>query len=116
MQDIQEVFRRVQENRKKLKDLRTAYKDALANVQEYSEIVEKAKTLRERKKQIEGTVKNDFASEFTQMEDIQIDIQSDMELMSDLAMTQLMKGETVQVTDEYDQNYEPTFSVKFKKT
>jgi len=30
-------------------------------------------------------------------------------------MTKLMKGETVEVKDEYDNTYEPIFSVRFKK-
>ena len=31
-------------------------------------------------------------------------------------MTKLMKGESVSVSDEYENEYEPVFSVKFKKT
>ncbi len=115
MQNIQEVFARIQKNKKQLKDLKSAYSDALKNVQEYVEVLEKLKTLREKKKQIENTVRQDFATEFQQIEDIKIDIESDQEMLNDIALTQVMKGETVAVTDEYEQNYEPIFLVKFKK-
>lgn len=115
MQNIQEVFLRVQENKKKLKDLKETYKDALANEIEYKSIVEQLKTLREKKKQIEYMVKESFKGEFTQMEDLQIDIKSDQEMLSDIALSQVMKGETVEVKDEYENGYEPNFSVKFKK-
>ena len=115
MQNIQEVFIRIQENKKKLKDLKSTYKEALESAAGYKDVVDQLKTLREKKKQIETMVKQDFSGEFTQMEDLQIDIQSDMEMMSDIALSQVMKGETVSVKDEYENDYEPIFAVKFKK-
>jgi predicted nuclease with TOPRIM domain len=115
MQDVQEIFNRIQELKKKAKDIRSAYKDALAASGEYSEVGEKIKTLRERRKQIETSVKNDFSGEFTKLEDFKIDLESDNTMLSDAALTKLMKGETVEVTDEYNNKYEPMFSVKFKK-
>ncbi len=115
MQDIQEIFNHIQEIKKKQKDIRSAYKDALTSSQEYIEIGEKIKTLRERKKQIESSVKADFSSELTKLDDYKIDLESDNVMLSDAAMSKLMKGETVAVTDEYNNNYEPVFSVKFKK-
>ncbi len=115
MQNIQEVFIRIQENKKKLKDLKSTYKEALESATGYKDVVEQLKTLREKKKQIEISVKADFSGEFTQMEDLQIDIQSDQEMLSDIALTSVMKGETVSVKDQYEQEFEPTFAVKFKK-
>lgn len=115
MQNIQEIFGRIQKNKKKMKDLKSSYSDALKTVQEYVEINEKLKTLREKKKSIENTIRQDFTNEFQQIEDLKIDLESDQELLNDIAMTQVMKGETVSVTDEYEQSYEPIFQVKFKK-
>ena len=116
MQDLQEIFNRIQQAKKKKKDLETAYKDALATSLEFQEIKDKLKTLREKKKQIEITIREQFSSELTQIDDLKIDIASDMEMLTDIAMTKLMKGETVEVKDEYDNAYEPTFKVTFKKT
>lgn len=115
MQDIQEIFVRLQEARKKQKELKSVYRQALDNSLEYQEIGEKLKTLRERRKQIENTTKEQFAGELTKLEDLKIDIESDLELLSDVAMSKLIKGETVEVKDQYDNQYEPIFSVKFKK-
>ena len=115
MQSIQEVFARLQENKKKQKDLRSAYKDALETSLEYQEITEKLTALREKKKQIEQTVKEQFANELTKLDDLKIDLSSDLEVLTDLAMTQLMKGETVEVKDEYENTYQPVFKVNFKK-
>jgi len=115
MQDIQEIFNRVQKIKKEQKDLRASYKDALANSGEYVEIGEKLKTLRDRKKQIEASVRSDMGSDFTKLEDLKIDLESDIEMLSDMALTKMMKGETIEIKDEYDNKYEPVFTVRFKK-
>lgn len=116
MTNIQEIFTRINETKKKQKDIRSAYKEALDTSLEYKEINDKLKTFREKKKQIEGAIKQQFSSEITKLEDYAIDLASDHELLSDAALTKLMKGETVEVQDEYENKYEPLFSVKFKKT
>jgi hypothetical protein len=115
MQDIQEIFSRVREAKKKMKDLKEAYKDALETSQAYQETNESLKTLREKKKQIERVTKEQFSGELTQIDDLKIDIASDMELLSDIALTKFMKGEEIEITDEYDNSYEPVFRVNFKK-
>lgn len=115
MQDIQEIFNRVQEIKKKQKDIRSSYKEALASSQEYVELVDKLRTMREKKKQLENTIKSDFSSEFTKLDDLKIDLESDMEMLSDIAMTKVMKGEAIEIKDEYENSYEPIFTVRFKK-
>lgn len=116
MQDVQAIFNRMQVAKKKQKDIKSAYSDALKQNAEYQELLEKIKALQVRRKQIEVSVKQDFSSEFTKLDDLKIDINSDQELLTDAAVTKMMKGETVEVKDEYDQTYQPVFSVKFKKT
>lgn len=115
MQDIQEIFSRIQQVKKEQKGIKEAYRDALSTSQEYKEVTDKIKTLRERKKQIELSTQQDFASEWEKLENYKRDLQADATLLSDAALTKFMKGETVQVTDEYNNNYEPVFTVKFKK-
>jgi predicted nuclease with TOPRIM domain len=115
MQDLQEVFNRMQEVKKKQKEIRSTYKEALDSSEEYKEVSDKLKSLRERKKQIENTIKESYAGELTKLDDYKIDLESDAEMLNDLALTKLMKGETVQVVDEYNNTYEPLFTVKFKK-
>lgn len=115
MQDLQSIFNRLEESKKQLKDIRRSYKEALENVQSYVELGEELKVLREKKKQIETTVRQEFSGEFMKMEDLKIDIASDMELISDIAMSQIMKGDTVEITDKYENDYEPVIKVTFKK-
>ncbi len=116
MADIQEIFSRILETKKKQKDIKSAYRDALASSEEYKTIDGKIKELRARKKQIENSIKQDFSGEFQKLDDFAVDLESDNTMLSDAAFSKLVKGETVAVVDEYNNNYEPLFTVKFKKT
>ena len=95
--------------------IKSSYRDALASSVQYKKITDELKELRTKKKEVEDSIKADFHNEFTKLDDLKIDLESDYELLSDIALTQLMKGETVKVTDEFETNYDPIFSVKFKK-
>jgi len=115
MANLEEVWTRIRETQKKQKDIRNSYKDALATSPTYQETLDKFNTLKEKKKSIEAQIKNSFGSEFDKLESMKLDIQTDKELLSDIALTQLMKGQTVELKDEHDNEYEPHFSVKFTK-
>ncbi|HBU06532.1 MAG TPA: hypothetical protein DEB09_00435 [Candidatus Magasanikbacteria bacterium] len=115
MQDLQAIFNRLQEAKKKQKDIKASYKEALKNSSSYTDLVDELKTLRAKKKEIEEAVRRDFGSEFTKLEDLKIDIESDTELITDIAITQLMKGESIAIKDEDGKDYEPVFKVNFKK-
>lgn len=115
MQDIQQIFNRIQESKKKQKEIRKMYKDALDGVMEYQETQEKMKSLREKKKRIETTIKEQFTSEITKLEDIKIDLESDTQLISDIALAKVSKGELIEIKDQDENDYEPIFNVRFKK-
>ncbi|MDQ3018334.1 MAG: hypothetical protein M3Q64_00465 [bacterium] len=115
MSNIQEVFNRIQETKAKTREVRKMYKDALDSSHEYQEVLEKLETLKARKKQIETQFKEDSMNDFKKLDAYKMHIKTDMEMLSDLALNDLMAGKTVEVVDEHDQKYEPLFSVKFKK-
>ena len=115
MQNIQTVFNRIQENKNKAKELRKVYKDALESNGEFVEVREKMKTLRENKKRIETAIKEQFSHEIIKLEDLKIDLETDNELLADIALTQMLKGEALAITDKDANEYEPIFKVNFKK-
>ncbi|MFA7314689.1 MAG: hypothetical protein WC025_02030 [Candidatus Magasanikbacteria bacterium] len=115
MQDIQEIFNKIEESKKQMKEIKASFKEALEGVQEYQGIQEQMKTMREKRKQVEQTIKEQFASEITKLEDLKIDIESDMEVLTDIAISKISKGESIGITDKYSNEYEPIFKVKFKK-
>jgi predicted nuclease with TOPRIM domain len=115
MIDIQELFNRIQQTKKKQKDIKTLYADALKNSAGYQDVLDKIKALREKKKQLEAGVKAEFVAEFSQLDAYQTDLASDTTLLSDAAVSLLMKGESIEVQDEFHNNYDPIVVVKFKK-
>ena len=115
MPNIQEIFNRINENRAEQKDLKRIYRDALDNTAKYKEVVEEIKKLTEKKKQVVTSVQNDFKPEFDRLDQLKADMEADQTLLSDMALTQLLKGESVNIIDKNDTSYEPLFSVKFIK-
>lgn len=116
MVDIQEIFNRIQVNKKKQKDIKMLYKDAFKNSLDYQNVVSTANALKEKKKKIETGIKDQYASEIAKLDALEMDIKADAELLTDAAVTMIMKGERVEVQDEFKNTYDPVFSVKFKKT
>ena len=116
MAKLEEIFNKIQNSKKEQREIKAMYKDSLSNSAEYKKIAEEIGELKEKKKRIEENAKHDFSSEFTKLDSLKTDIESDKTILADLAINQLMKGETVEIIDDYNNKYEPIFSVKFKKS
>jgi predicted phage-related endonuclease len=116
MLNIQEVFIKIREMKKEQKDLRDMYKDAIAQADKYEEIVEEIKVLREKKKEIETRIQSELGRAWEKFEDLKVEMDAQKEMLSDIALTTLMKGETVVVKDEFENAYEPNWKVSFKKS
>jgi uncharacterized coiled-coil DUF342 family protein len=112
---LQLIFDAVAEKKQKAKELREMYSDALSNADEFMELTEKIKELREKKKVIEERIQNQLGRAWEQLEDVKSDIESDKVMMTDVAMRNLMDGVTVAVKDQFDNEYEPVWGVKFRK-
>lgn len=116
MQDLQEVFNQIKDLNKEQKEIRAEYKDSLLNAGEYETTQEQLTELKEKKKEIETMVQNQMGSRHDKLEEIKEKLLQLKQTQSDIAMSQLMSGKTVEVKDEYDNLYEPQFAVSFKKT
>jgi uncharacterized coiled-coil DUF342 family protein len=116
MLDMQQVFSEIREAKKEMKELRAQYKDALAQTDKYQETVEKTTQLREEKKKIETRVQQQLGKAYEKLEELKAEVAAKEELLNDIAMTTLMDGKTVEVVDEFQNRYEPTYVVRFKKT
>ena len=115
MADLKEVFNRIKETKSKQKEIRGMYKDALSQSMEYQKLLEDLDKLKIRKKEIEISIKDEMRADIEKLDAYRMHIKTDQEMMSDLAINQLMSGETVELIDENDQKYEPVFTVRFKK-
>ncbi|PJE77251.1 hypothetical protein COV05_00155 [Candidatus Uhrbacteria bacterium CG10_big_fil_rev_8_21_14_0_10_48_16] len=115
MPKLEEIYHRLEANKKRRKEINKMLKDELTHSSRYQEIVEEMQTLREEKKGIEQNVRagNSDASD---LDEIKIEIQTDQELLADMALNMYVKNETVEIKDEYDQTWYPVFKVNFKKS
>lgn len=116
MQNMQRVFDEIREAKKEMKKLREQYKDALEQTDNYQDTVEKMKVLREEKKKIETRIQGQLGKTYEKLEELKVEVAGKEEMLNDIAMTTLMDGKTVEVVDEYQNRYEPTYVVRFKKT
>jgi len=114
-QGLPDVFKRIQDRKKEQRELRAMYRDALAVNGEYQKILEEAADLKIKKKKLEATIKTDFKDEFDKLEGIKLNLAGDAQLLSDLAINKLTSGEIVKIIDENKVEYEPVFTVRFKK-
>ena len=115
MSKVQEVFNRINEVKLKQKKIKEMYRDALINSAEHERLKEEIKELRDKKKQVENNIKLDFRSEFEKLDRYKLELESESLLLSDAALNHVMKGELIEITDEYNNKYEPLFTVKFRK-
>lgn len=115
MPDLKEVLQRIRETKSEKKKLNEVFRDVLAQSKPYQEVLDEMKALKAKKLQLETAIRSDFTQELEKAERLTLGIQTDMQLLTDMALTMMMKGETVEVVDENDVKYEPVFKVTFKK-
>ena len=116
MKEIQEIFNELKEAKREQSEIRAEYKDALTQNQEYQELVEKLDELKLRKKERETIAQSQMGTRWDRIDDLKMTIADLKQIQNDIAMTTLMEGKPVEVVDEYNNLYEPNFSVSFKKT
>lgn len=114
-EQLQMKFQELRDLKKERKDLKAMYKDALIQVDGYEEIAEEIKGLREKKKNIELKVQEEMGRSWERIEELNDEIKTQKTMLDDEAINTLMSGHTVEVKDEFDNEYEPEWSVKFKK-
>ena len=115
MKDVQDIFDQVQELKKEQKDIRKEYKDALYNTEGYEDLLEELKKTRDKKKQMEVQVQESMGSRYDEMEKNKGDINELSQMISDVAMSSIAEGKNINVTDKYNNLYEPVYKVSFKK-
>lgn len=116
MPNIQEIFNNIQKAKKEQKEIKSMYRDALTNSSGYQTVVDELNVLKEKKKKIEESLRDDFRTEFDKLEVLKADIENDTMLLSDAALSEYIKGKNVEIVDEYENKYEPIFKVQFKKS
>ncbi|WKZ29200.1 MAG: hypothetical protein QY323_00555 [Patescibacteria group bacterium] len=115
MPSLEEVHGRLRVKAREKSELQKAFKDELANNPRYQQIAEQLKVLKEEKKSIENQVWAASSADAQKLDLLALDIKSDREMLSELALNMYVKGETVQIVDEFQARWVPKFAVTFKK-
>jgi len=116
MPDLKEIHSRIRAKKDEKKKVKTIFKDVLAQSKPYQDVLDELKKLKAKKVQIETGIRADFGKELEQLERLALDVKTDEMLLTDLSLTMLMKGQSLDLTDENDVKYEPVFRITFKKT
>lgn len=115
MQDIQEVYNRIQEKKKERKRLKRMLKEGLEASTPYREAKDKLDEIKAKAKEVENGVLASYQTEKRDVEALDEELKSEQQVMDDIALTLYMKGESIVFKNENDEEYEPTFKVKYKK-
>lgn len=115
MQDMQKIFDEIQEFKKTRKEIGKEYRDTLSQTNGYSEIKEEIKKLREKKKLLEEGAQSEMGSRWEEFETAKNEIISLEEMLTDVAMNNLMDGKSINLKDKNDVEYEPQYKITFKK-
>ncbi len=116
MKDIQEIFNELQELKKETKEIRKDYRNILAQDPEYQSILDDMEEFKINKKAMETEAKLSLGSTWEKLEDNKQKIKDLEQILTDVAMTNLMDGKTVEVRDEWDNLFEPVYKINFKKS
>lgn len=112
---MQEVFDEIQEHKQRRKEIAREYRDILAQDQEYQEMKEELATLRDKKKLREQSAQAGMGRLWEEYEQANSDIAELDQMLTDIAMTNLMDGKSIQLKDKNDSEYEPSYKITFKK-
>jgi polynucleotide 5'-kinase involved in rRNA processing len=101
--------------RKEQSEIKKMFKDSLAHDAHYQELLAQIKKLREEKKSIENAAWAQSRGDAEKLDLLSLDIKSDKQVISDIALNMYVAGQTVEVVDENQTRWVPNFSVTFIK-
>lgn len=113
MKDIKEIFEKIQEHKREQREMNKSIRDALKNSLQYQDLNDEMERLRAKKAQIVDSIKIGMGEK---MDLLKLNIKDHSQLLTDVALTTIMKGESIKLTDSENNEYEPIFSVRFQKT
>lgn len=115
MPELNEIHARMRVKKDEKKKVSQLVKDVFDQSKPYQEVMDELKRLKAKRLQLQNEIRAGLMSEVEQIDKLALDLQNDAMILSDLALTKLMQGETVEITDENDVKYQPVFKVSFKK-
>ncbi len=114
MKDLTDVYNRLKLKKAQRKDLKTSFQDELKNHAKYQELAGKLAELRQEKKSIENEILS-REMDRAKLEELSLDIKTDTEMLTDIALNMFLAQEPVEIVDETNAKWMPVFTVRFRK-
>jgi hypothetical protein len=105
----------VQTATKKCSEIKKAFRSAFEDSTAHKEAKEAYTQARAKLKQIEQAILSDYSGEIDKLEALKEELNTEKDNMTAEALQQFAKGESLTIKDKNGVEYEPIFSVKFKK-
>ncbi len=115
MQDAQEIFNRIAENKEKIKDIRIMLEGVYMQDSNYVTITEDVNDKKAKLKAIRIALNETCRAEVNQLEALKNDVKTDRELLRDILLDKYTKGEKIELEGKYNQLVLPIFSLTFKQ-
>lgn len=115
MKQLQLIYDEVIEKSEEVRSFNREVKRELDGNVEYRSLGDDIRDIKEKRALIRLSVLEKFGIQTERIGEVISQIKDEKQKMTDVAMTNLMKGLTVLVKDKYEDEYEPVWSVKFKK-
>ena len=116
MKNLQEVFNEYTIKSDEAKGIKKLITERLKGHERYQEVKDNLERWGMEKKQIKAQVEEEYTRELEKLDSLKIDIDGCKMMMSDIALSELIKGNVPEVEDSHKNKQEPVFSVTFKKT
>jgi hypothetical protein len=113
MKNINEIFELIQAKKREQRELNKEIQEALETSKPYQDVLEQLQTLRAKKFRLEDEARGNLDQK---IDLLKLHIKEQNQVISDVALTKIMKGESIRITDANKNEYEPVFTVRFKKT
>lgn len=114
MQSLEEIYNRLKQKKKERKDLMDSARDALHNDTTYQELLTQVDEIKISLKQKKNEIMDEVIDR-SKLEELTVDIKTDIELLTDIALTKFVAGEAVEILDDMNIRLVPEFKVNFKK-
>lgn len=113
---LKENLLKLEELQRQVASTKAYIKDQLLNDPEYNRIQKDIEDLSAKKKKIINRVNSENKTEIENIEKLSGEIKMEKQVISDLALSALIRKEDTTVTDRTGMILAPVISVKFKKT
>lgn len=114
MATIREVLDRLDANKNERKIIKETLKQALEGSAAWVKCHDEVAQEKARLKNIEVTVLSSYSNDVSELERLNAEIKNDTEVLSDIALTMFMKGESIEI-EHNGKKYEPKIKVSLKQ-